>query len=309
MQTWDAIVVGAGPAGCAAAYDLSAAGRSVLLLDKSRFPRSKACAGGLTMKAVQALRYSINPVVRHTVREIHLEHPAAAGGVLPVRRQKPVCLMTVRAELDAYCLDQTRARGAVFRQIGPIASLHEEADSVALQLEGEPEPLVGRLLLGADGVHSRIRALQGRTAWFRTGFAMEANVPYRATGGAFPLVFDFSPIPGGYGWLFPRNDHVNVGLYTAALPEAGRAPSIDRSTLAAYILARCGTREYERAIGQFLGPWRSRVSACDQPSPASRGCGRLCRSAHRRGHLWGDCQWPGSSRGDAAHPNPGWRSS
>ena len=61
---WDAIVVGAGPAGCAAAYDLAAAGRRVLLVDKASFPRPKACAGALTMKAVRALRYSIGPVVR-----------------------------------------------------------------------------------------------------------------------------------------------------------------------------------------------------------------------------------------------------
>ena len=72
-QLWDAIVVGAGPAGCAAAYDLAAAGQSVLLLDKNDFPRPKACAGGLTSKAVQALRYSIDPVVRKVVRRVRLE--------------------------------------------------------------------------------------------------------------------------------------------------------------------------------------------------------------------------------------------
>ena len=53
-QLWDAIVVGAGPAGCAAAYDLAVAGQSVLLVDKRDFPRNKACAGGLTIKAVKA---------------------------------------------------------------------------------------------------------------------------------------------------------------------------------------------------------------------------------------------------------------
>src|ERR1700733_7203829 len=73
MEIWDAIIVGAGPAGCAAAYDLAVAGRSVLLLDKSDFPRSKACAGGLTTKAVKTLRYSIEPQVRAVVRRVQLE--------------------------------------------------------------------------------------------------------------------------------------------------------------------------------------------------------------------------------------------
>ncbi len=61
MSKYDAIVVGAGPAGCAAAYDLAAAGRSVLLLDRCHFPRLKPCAGALTVKTLKALRYSVAP--------------------------------------------------------------------------------------------------------------------------------------------------------------------------------------------------------------------------------------------------------
>jgi len=279
MKLWDAVIVGAGPAGCAAAYDLAAAGRSVLLVDKAEFPRPKACAGGLTMKAVQALRYPIDPVVRHTVREIGLEHASAPAGVLRVRRRRPVCVMTVRAELDAYCLDQTRRRGAEFRRIGPILNLREEEDRVLLFAGGEP--VAARLLLGADGVHSRVRTLAGAAPWFRTGFALETDVPYSATGRAFPLVFDFAPVPGGYGWLFPRNDHVNVGLYSAGLSRqnmggfnsdglnSGRGASsdaeaagfsrqalpvtINRAALSAYAAARCGTGEHGPVTGQFLG--------------------------------------------------------
>jgi len=278
MKLWDAVVVGAGPAGCAAAYDLSAAGRTVLLVDKAEFPRHKACAGGLTMKAVQALRYPIDPVVRHTVREIGLEDASAPSGTVRVSRRRPVCVMTVRAELDAYCLDQTRRRGAEFRRIGPIRGLQEEADRVLLFAGGEP--LAARLLLGADGVHSRVRALLGPAPWFRTGFALETDVAYSATGGrAFPLVFDFAPVPGGYGWLFPRNDHVNVGLYSAGLGrqdlaglsasgvspgddappghgDGGSGPAaatINRAALSAYVAARCGTGDHGPVTGQFLG--------------------------------------------------------
>src|ERR1700761_5250273 len=78
-QLWDAMVVGAGPAGCAAAYDLAAAGLSVLLLDHKDFPRAKACAGGLTSKAVQALRYSIDPVVRKVIGRIRLEGSSSSS--------------------------------------------------------------------------------------------------------------------------------------------------------------------------------------------------------------------------------------
>src|SRR5215470_12161227 len=110
MQAWDVIVVGAGPAGCAAAYDLTTSGKSVLLLDRCKFPRSKACAGGVTIKAVRALRYSITPVVVAKVCSIqvskNLEHSANLNS------SKPVCLMTVREDLDAFCLKHTLGAGA-----------------------------------------------------------------------------------------------------------------------------------------------------------------------------------------------------
>ena len=248
MQMWDAVIVGAGPAGCAAAYDLAASGRRVLLLDKAEFPRPKACAGGLTAKAVKALRYSIAPVVRRRISEIVLEHPSVPRGAVTVARRKPVCVMTVRAELDAYCLERTQERGAQFLRVGAVHAVTEHEDHVAIALEGEPEQLRARYLVGADGVHSRVRALVEAPPSFRKGFALEANVAYRATRREFPLVFDFAPVADGYGWLFPRNNHVNVGLYTTE-----NAQALNAAALTEYIAARCGTREHDRPVGQFLG--------------------------------------------------------
>ena len=113
-------MVGAGPAGCAAAYDLAAAGQSVLLLDKSDFPRPKACAGGLTAKAVQTLRYSIEPLVREVVRRVQLE---GEGLSTSLRSREPICVMTVRAEFDAYCLGKTIAAGASLQKISAVREI------------------------------------------------------------------------------------------------------------------------------------------------------------------------------------------
>ena len=51
MRTFDALVVGGGPAGSTTAYRLAEAGASVLLVDKAHFPRDKPCGGGLTLRA------------------------------------------------------------------------------------------------------------------------------------------------------------------------------------------------------------------------------------------------------------------
>lgn len=242
MRVWDAIVVGAGPAGCAAAYDLASSGRSVLLLDRCNFPRPKACAGGLTLKAVRALRYSVEPVVVATVCRIQVSKKLADATYLD--SAKPVCLMTVREDLDAFCLTQTMAAGAEFQRTSNIRMLHESPDLVVISsAEGE---LSARFVVGADGANSQIRRLIGDAAWFRAGFALEAQVPCSSYWPDMHL--DFGVVRDGYGWVFPKGRHVNVGLYSESQQE-----KITRSRLAEYIRKKLDTHKYDCVIGHYLG--------------------------------------------------------
>jgi geranylgeranyl reductase family protein len=244
-SVWDAVIVGAGPAGCAAAYDLAAAGRRVLLLDRADFPRHKACAGGLTRKSLRALRYSVEPVTRATLSAITVEKNRDEAATLASRN--PVCAMTVRQELDEYCLRQTLAAGACFARIGAIETIDESAGSVTLRTE--EAAYTARFLIGADGVHSRVRQILwgDRPAWFRRGFALEADV-IPSQGADSGLIFDFAPVRRGYGWVFPKRDHLNVGLYTESASE-----KIDRARLSAWIADRYGAARVEHMTGQYLG--------------------------------------------------------
>jgi len=244
MKLWDTIVVGAGPAGCAAAYDLAAAGRGVLLIDRADFPRQKACAGGLTLKTVRALRYSIEPVVRLKISHMRLERDAERATVL--RRRAAYCFMTVRQEFDDFCLRRTLAAGAQFQRVRAVTAIAEGADEVAVTVDGKV--LRARFLIGADGVHSVVRQLTCVDAgWFWRGFALEAAVPV-SDGAADDLIFDFAPVRDGYGWIFPKGDHLNIGLYSYANDER-----VDRARLGAYIRSRnCDVRE-DSVIGQFAG--------------------------------------------------------
>jgi geranylgeranyl reductase family protein len=240
-QLWDAIVVGAGPAGCAAAYDLAVAGQSVLLVDKSEFPRPKACAGGLTIKAVKALRYSIQPVVRQTVRRIRLE----GGGLSSsLRSREPICVMTVRSELDEYCLGKTIAAGACFRRIGSLRQIARSGNSVQLITAGETHQ--ARFLVGADGASGQVRRLCTQGSWFSHGFALEvrAAIPNEEPD----LTFDFGSIPDGYAWVFPKGDHLNVGVYTHS-----SAATLTRTRLLSYVKERLGTNTLDPVTGQYLG--------------------------------------------------------
>jgi geranylgeranyl reductase family protein len=243
------MVVGAGPAGCAAAYDLAAAGQSVVLLDKHDFPRPKACAGGLTIKAVRALRYSIDPVVRQVVRRVQLE---GANPVQPVadrldtvlQSREPICVMTVRAELDEFCLHKTMAAGACLRRISPVRQIERSGENVQLLTDGARYR--ARFLIGADGASGQVRRLCADGSWFSRGFALEVKTAMPKVDT--DLTFDFASVNNGYAWIFPKGDHLNVGVYAPS-----STASVTRSHLLGYVKARLGIDAVEHVVGQYLG--------------------------------------------------------
>ncbi len=246
----DVIVVGAGPSGCAAAYDLAARGVGVLLLDRTDFPRRKACAGGLTIKTIRALRYAVDPVIVNSARELsvscRMHHPKILSG------EDPICHFVERADFDRFCLQQTLAVGVEFKIVKRIVRI-EEGDRF-VSLSTNVGVIRAAYLIGADGVHSRVRRLTGRFPQIRSGFAVEAS-----TEGCLPdgmrMGFDFSRIPGGYGWVFPKADHLNVGLYTQ---QAGIR--LSRRHLSDYAADKLGDAVVT-GIGGYplgLGGWRYR---------------------------------------------------
>jgi geranylgeranyl reductase family protein len=240
-DVWDAMVVGAGPAGCAAAYDLALAGQSVLLLDKRDFPRPKACAGGLTTKAVKTLRYSIEPVVRAVIRRVQLENE---GSSTSLRSREPICVMTVRAEFDEYCLGKTIAAGANFRKISTVREIRRDESGV--QLTTADATHRARFLIGADGASGQVRRLCGEGTWFSQGFALEVQTSMPE--GEVDLTFDFGSVPQGYAWVFPKGNHLNVGIYSQSC-EAG----LTRSGLLRYVKQRLGVDAADHVTGQYLG--------------------------------------------------------
>jgi geranylgeranyl reductase family protein len=240
-QLWDAVVVGAGPAGCAAAYDLASAGQSVLLVDKNCFPRPKACAGGLTIKAVKALRYSIEPVVREVVRKVRLEDGSLSTSL---KSREPICVMTVRAELDQYCLDKTMAAGACFQRISAVRQIVPSSGGV--QLHTTDETYRARFLVGADGASGQVRRICAEGSWFSRGFALEVQTA--APKEEVDLTFDFASVPDGYAWIFPKGDHLNVGVYSQS-----SASGLTRNGLLSYVKQRVGTETIEQVTGQYLG--------------------------------------------------------
>jgi geranylgeranyl reductase family protein len=193
VPTYDVAIVGAGPAGSTAAYHLATAGASVLLLDKAKFPRDKPCGGGVTGRAARLLPFSIEPVVEDAVDR--LECGLRYRHRFTRHARGPLAYMTQRRRLDHFLLQKAAEAGAEVRE-GETADARE---------------LDARIVIGADGCNGRSAKQLELADGVVHGVALEANYPYeRRYAGA--MVLEIAVIRGGYGWIFPKGDHVNVGV-------------------------------------------------------------------------------------------------
>jgi geranylgeranyl reductase family protein len=206
VKRYDAIVVGAGPAGSTTAFRLARAGARVCLLDRATFPRDKPCGGGLTLRAVKALPFSVEPVVEDVVDKLELG--------LGYRRRftkssdEPLVLMTQRRRLDAFLADQAAEAGAEFRQGAKVTAVSTDG-----RVEVAGETMEAEAVIGADGANGVSARPVGAAP--ELGVALEGNVAYEHVDAARyrgRAVVELGVVPGGYAWVFPKGDHVNVGV-------------------------------------------------------------------------------------------------
>ena len=230
VQT-DVLVVGAGPAGSAAATWAARLGHDVVLADAAVFPRDKTCGDGLTPRAIGELqRLGLEDWLRaHTVSKglrahgfgqtLHLPWP---GGTLPdwgsavARTELDDHLRTTAIKAGARGMDGARAVG-VRRDGARVAAVTFKT------AEGEVE-VACRGLVVADGVRSPLGKILGRE-WHRdTVYAVAGRTYVDSTRSDDPWISSHLELRGekgeilsGYGWVFPLgNGSVNLGAGTLA---------------------------------------------------------------------------------------------
>jgi len=225
----EVIVAGAGPAGATAAARLAEAGVRVLLVERAALPRNKPCGGGISVRALTRfpdLASRLTSIATHYVSRLYLEGPDGESAI--VESDAPAGLMIRRVEFDALLVERARAAGAQFLAGADVVQAHESREAVTLTLR-DGRSLSAPIVIAADGVHSVVaRRLGLNPGWPASALALDlmeetARQDLRdrdpstmwvcyGCNPAGRLPVKGRSAPEGYAYIFPKRDHVNVGI-------------------------------------------------------------------------------------------------
>ncbi len=231
MDHYDAIVIGAGPAGATAAYALARAGARVALLEKQIIPRHKTCGGGVpimlsSLAATEEFEglspdlfvESYTRFMRHTWK---FDDPLLAPINPEGCEEKPLAIwMVQRSRFDEALARRAAAAGAELRDGLPVRALELPKNGPALiraqAKDGATWEGTADTVIGADGANGVTARAVGLRKDRTLAIAIEVEAPHCWGEGHEDLRpevahLEYGAVERGYAWVFPKGDHLNVG--------------------------------------------------------------------------------------------------
>jgi geranylgeranyl reductase family protein len=233
MRSYDVAVVGGGPSGAWAAYNLAARGASVAIIDGSH-PREKPCGGGITGRALDVVRgaFASADVPSIAVRSARFTDAAtsesASVALEPTPGDPEPLVVASRAAFDAQLFLIACGAGA-----HPVAARLTgiTPDAAGFDITTTAGPLRARFVVGADGANSGVR--RQLACRFRRDQLSVATGYFAHGVSSSEIVIEFVDDPPGYIWSFPRPDHLAVGICAQA--DAGVTPQRLRAKVASWM--------------------------------------------------------------------------
>ncbi|MCU1513052.1 MAG: hypothetical protein JWO10_142, partial [Microbacteriaceae bacterium] len=212
-DTWDVVVIGAGPAGSTAARVAAEGGATVLLVDRAHFPRYKTCGGGLIGISLDHLPQSVLATVERDTTAVRF---SLHGRWRKTSTSSPRFLrMVQRSRFDEALVLAAVAAGVTFVEGVHVKVLREDGEAGpagGVIVETGEGDIRGSVVIGADGTSGQAGRYVGVDIE-ATDLALEREIdlPDGANWGD-SVFLDWGKAPGSYGWMFPKDDHLTLGV-------------------------------------------------------------------------------------------------
>ncbi|MEV6306116.1 geranylgeranyl reductase family protein [Actinoplanes sp. NPDC051861] len=209
---WDVAVIGAGPAGLAAAHAAASGGARVVVLERAEHPRYKTCGGGLLGIALRISAETLDVPARDEINAVTFTHD---GRRAFTRRSpgKPVVTMVRRSDFDHAWLRAVVRAGATVRQRCLVRAVSQSERTATVSL-ADGSDLTAGVVIGADG-SAGVSTRHVGVTFDQQDLGLEvelAATPSDRSRWRGRLLLDWGPVPGSYGWLFPKDDQLTVGV-------------------------------------------------------------------------------------------------
>jgi geranylgeranyl reductase family protein len=213
---YDAIVVGGGPGGSAAAYRLARGGAHVLVVDAARFPRVKPCAGWVTPAVWQTLE--IDPATYpRTIQPFSRATIELDGEVLETEWPRTVSYGIVRREFDDFLLRRAESAGAAVREGARVQAVAREGGLTRVDVGSES--FTAPLVIGAGGHHCPVARALGAISTDETVVVARECETHLGVSLLRELTARYGtpelfaePDFRGYGWYFTKGEFLNLGI-------------------------------------------------------------------------------------------------
>jgi geranylgeranyl reductase family protein len=209
---WDVAVVGAGPGGLSAAYAAASAGARTIVLERAEHPRYKTCGGGLIGTSLGIATSRIKVPARDTIDAITFTDDGrraftkrAAG--------RPLLTMVRRDDFDNAWYEAALEAGAEVRQNTQVRTISQDEDAAAVTL-ADGSTITAKVVIGADG-SAAISSRHVGVTFDQQDLGLEVEIAATEADRASwrgRVQLDWGPVPGSYGWVFPKDDELTVGV-------------------------------------------------------------------------------------------------